>query len=273
MPGRCTSIEKTALPLTLAGVSRRLSGLPISWKSLGSLSGTSAGAVQLRRRVRQLAVGRATARRVVDHEALLGAARGGGHAPGARGRLHQQRARRRAGLAHRQAHRERARAAAGHLDAEARVRVDRIDGRELEAHLRPVGVELVGQQHGTAKCSVPWPISDLLTITVTRPSVAMRTKALGAKLAVAQHAAAPLLRASGNRPAGRRRAPRRPAGTARRAMRRALIAHLPSGPRPRCGSRCVCARRSRSGRRCPTCRRRSPRRSASASPRAARPRS
>jgi len=45
MPGRCTSIANTALPLTLAGVSRRFVGLPIRRKSFGSLSGTSAGGV------------------------------------------------------------------------------------------------------------------------------------------------------------------------------------------------------------------------------------
>ena len=43
MPGIITSMPKTALPFTLSGVSMRLAGVPISVKSLGSLSATFSG--------------------------------------------------------------------------------------------------------------------------------------------------------------------------------------------------------------------------------------
>jgi hypothetical protein len=43
MPGRCTSWVKIALPLVLSGESLRGARLPMSLKSLGSLSRTSAG--------------------------------------------------------------------------------------------------------------------------------------------------------------------------------------------------------------------------------------
>jgi hypothetical protein len=43
MPGRCTSMLKTALPVTLSGVSSRFVGWPTMRKSFGSLSGTSCG--------------------------------------------------------------------------------------------------------------------------------------------------------------------------------------------------------------------------------------
>jgi hypothetical protein len=43
IPGRRTSIPYTVVPLTFAGVSSRLAGVPISVKSFGSLSVTCAG--------------------------------------------------------------------------------------------------------------------------------------------------------------------------------------------------------------------------------------
>jgi len=43
MPGRFTSMPNSALPLTLALLSRRFVGLPISVKFFASLSATSLG--------------------------------------------------------------------------------------------------------------------------------------------------------------------------------------------------------------------------------------
>ena len=43
MPGSCTSIPKSGLPLTLSGMSRRRAGLPMRFHSLGSFSFTSFG--------------------------------------------------------------------------------------------------------------------------------------------------------------------------------------------------------------------------------------
>ena len=42
-PGSRTSMPYCALPLTLSGESRRLAGVPMSFQSLGCLSGTSPG--------------------------------------------------------------------------------------------------------------------------------------------------------------------------------------------------------------------------------------
>ena len=43
MPGSLVSMPNTAVPLTLAGVSSRLAGVPMSLKSFGSLSATFSG--------------------------------------------------------------------------------------------------------------------------------------------------------------------------------------------------------------------------------------
>src|SRR5258705_3590129 len=47
MPGSCTSMPKRCLPMTVSGMSMRLTDLPISFQSLGSFSFTSFGGSSL----------------------------------------------------------------------------------------------------------------------------------------------------------------------------------------------------------------------------------
>ena len=75
IPGSRTSMPNFAVPFTLLGVSSRLAGVPISVKSFGSLSATSAGTGSFAASLGQRAVGeRPAGRRVGDH-ALLRPAR------------------------------------------------------------------------------------------------------------------------------------------------------------------------------------------------------
>ncbi len=105
---------------------------------------------ELRRLFGELAVGELLAA-LVDHHALFRAAVGGIGFPGFRGRGDEHRARRRARLAHRlpvPAHRGRS---AGRLHAEDRIGERLIDPRLLDPHPRPVGVQLLGDQHGNRR--------------------------------------------------------------------------------------------------------------------------
>ena len=83
----------------------------------------------------------------VDHRAALRPAARRLDAPFLRRRGDQDRARARARFAQRLPRRPHARAAAGALKAEDRIDVRLVGRGELEADLRPVGFELLGQQH------------------------------------------------------------------------------------------------------------------------------
>ena len=92
-------------------------------------------------------VGEPPAARRVQHGPLLGAAFGLVDAPRLPRRGHEHLARRRARLAERRVGRADAGAAARPLHAEHGVDVRLVRGREVDADLRPVGLELLGEQH------------------------------------------------------------------------------------------------------------------------------
>ena len=104
--------------------------------------------------VRRLELGRgigefaiACAVRARDDATLFGAAGRGIDLPALRRGIDQQRARHRPGLAHLAERLERAGRSARALDAERIVRVDLRIRRVLDAHLRPVAIEFLGDDH------------------------------------------------------------------------------------------------------------------------------
>ena len=173
----------------------------------------------------------------------------------------------------------------------ARPYFDRVDVGLLDRDLLPVDVELLGDQHRQHRLDA---LADLGVLGDDRDRAVgvMRMNAFGASGGRRRRAGACACRASAARGRGRaacrRRRARRRAGTTRRSssMRRmAVVAPTLSGQRPAPGGRRRCRRRAsrpprrgsprgcagrwRSGRGCRSSRRRCRRRSASASSRAA----
>ena len=136
-PGNCTSMPNTALPVIFSGVSRRRIGLPISVHFSGGLSLTFVGVRERVRLARRAAPKEARRFPPMTYPFSDPAARRVGLplARPRRGRAARGPSRRRCGTARTRSGGGRA---AGHLDAEARVGVDRRGRRVLGADLRPV---------------------------------------------------------------------------------------------------------------------------------------
>ena len=154
-----------AVPSVLLGMSSRWTtpSLPMSVKSFGSFSATLAGTGSLAAASAKRAEGRlATGAGMLHH-----AARNGDLAwrnlPLLRRRRHEHRPRRGAGLAQLLIGICDSRRAAGALNlAEGEVVVERVVGRRaFDAHLRPIGVELFGDDGGQARIR-PLPHLDVL---------------------------------------------------------------------------------------------------------------
>ncbi len=149
-PSMRTSMPYCALPLTLSGVSRRFTGLPISLRSLSALSLTSCGAGSLAARRRERAIGQfAAAMGVVDHLTAFGAQGGGIDFPLLGGRLHHHGAARGAHLAQRRIEAaDRGRTAGGHA-MRARAAIERVDRRRRQRrHIGEIHIQFIGQKLG-----------------------------------------------------------------------------------------------------------------------------
>ena len=145
MPGRRASRPKRAWPVTLAGTSRRGRAVPISRNWSGAFRRTRSGTRASGGLLGQLAVaGFPPAGRVLDHAGARAAARGR-HRPAIGGGGHQHRPCGRPGLAELVEGGSHAGAGRGEQRA---VIVLAVGGRLQGAHLRPVGIQLLGHQHG-----------------------------------------------------------------------------------------------------------------------------
>src|SRR5437762_10646889 len=143
IPGTLTSIPNTALPSTFTGVSSRGVRVPSRRKSFGSLSGTSVGTGSLAARAASLPY---VSRRLVGVwiTAPCSARHGAIHVPRRRRRADQQLARSGARLAQRIPRGADRRAAAGGHAARP---AGGILGHRPEPHLRPVCLQLLGEDH------------------------------------------------------------------------------------------------------------------------------
>ena len=127
----------------------------------------------MRRRVlRQLAVAELAARRLVDDFVVAASHLGRIDAPALGGGPLQHHARGGAAFAHRLHEVPRAARAVGVLVAVFLLVAGRLD----DADARPVGLELVGDDHAAGRRATPGPISERWQTMVTVPSLAIETK-------------------------------------------------------------------------------------------------
>ena len=253
------------MPLIFSGVSRRLVGLPMSLKSFGSLSATFCGGVRCAARSTSSPYESCAPRGGVNDLAVLGSAARRIDLPrlGRGGDQHRRApSRRPCAVAPTRSRCWCCRQSSG---CHTRVVVGRVHRRGLDAHLAPVGFQLLGHQHRQRRYTTPCPISEWLAMTVTDSSVPMRTKALGAKVVV-DGCAAPAGSPAGCRVKRRVPSLRQPPCSVLRnppaeidRSRSSLHLLRPSAGPPD-GWRGGCADRSRSGRYCPSSRRRCRRR-------------
>ena len=140
--------ELARVPLTFSGTSSRGSDWPSTLNALRILQRDGLRHRQRRGLVHQRAVLRAASARLMDDLALVRRQRVLGNAPGLRRGGDEHRARGRARLAQHLPHAAHAVAAGGELlAAEVRVAVLRVGAGPLGLDLRPVEVELLGDEH------------------------------------------------------------------------------------------------------------------------------
>ena len=155
-PGSVTSMPNCASPVTFSRLSRRRVGLPMSFHSVGSLSGGSAGTGMRARPLGELAVGE-RAGRPAEHGAVLRAQARAVDLPRVRRGREQHLARGRAGLAEalelaRDARRCRRSSACRRRDARRPASTG-----AASTLTRAVDLELLGDQHRERRSRCPGP--------------------------------------------------------------------------------------------------------------------
>jgi hypothetical protein len=149
MPGSRVSMPNIAVPLTLAGVSRRLPGVPIRVKSFGILEGDLLRHRQARGLRRQLAEVQLAAACGMDDLALLGPAIARRHAPCVSRSRDQHVAGRGAGAAQRLPEAANGGRAPRRLEADQGIGIKLVVGRRmLELHRGEFHLQFLSDKHG-----------------------------------------------------------------------------------------------------------------------------